>query len=170
MQVEFGGLQTGMTQQSLDGGHRYAGFGQMASKGVAQLVAGDPQTGLPAVFGQAVLDPGDRQTFPEPVEEHRLGLRQWAAHPARSAAPLGVGMRGRRPVEPRPCRAATGGAENGWVQVEVIQRQIADFPYPQTAAQHQQEHGPVTDGVHDGEQAFPGLGPGRLWAAVGPGE
>ena len=63
-----------MTQQSLDGGHRYPGFGHVPSKGVAQLVAGDPQSGLTAGFGQAVLDPCDRQALPKAVEEDRLRL------------------------------------------------------------------------------------------------
>ncbi len=74
VQVDFGGTQPGMPEQALDGGDRDARLSQVAAKGVAQLVAGNPQPGLLALTRQTFLDAGHAQPAAKAVEKYRLVL------------------------------------------------------------------------------------------------
>ena len=72
VQVNLGSAQVGMPEQALDGGDRHPGLGEVAAKGVAKLVTGEPQPGLAAVVSQSVLDAGDSQALSETVEKDRF--------------------------------------------------------------------------------------------------
>ena len=99
-----------MSHKTLDGRHRQARLGQVAAKGMAKLVAGDPQPGFPAVFRQAILDPGHGQALAKLVEKDGLVISRWTDFQPGFERGQTVEQRGRPPAVCRLCHAATGAA------------------------------------------------------------
>ena len=144
-----------MPRQALDSCNRQARLGQVAAKGVTELVAGDPQSGLTAVFGQAVLNAGDGQALAKLIEKDGLVLTHWTnlqpslERSQRLSGEVHHPLFTSFAVKPQTRQAARSG-----FQVQILQRKVADFTHPHPTAQHKQKHGAVARSRDHSEKPF----------------
>lgn len=141
-----------MSEKFLERGKRQVRLRHAPAEGVAKLMAGHLNARFLTVLLQNKLDAGYRKSFATLGNENRPIISDRAA----GEPIVKCGVCWRRKVDHTLPVSLSVHFQAGWIIIEehTFQSEVVNFPYSQSAFEHEGEHGFVAFVMDDGKESF----------------